>query len=315
MDFTSNAGKNRARHGAFTLIEVLVVVAIIALLISILLPSLRQAREETKIVACQANSKQLANMVALYQADYRGCVPVMFNYHTGPVHNVNVNGKDTVPARTVLLSVALRGYAQDRRKLAQEFDPQRMWSNATKTRYENTRLPDYFMCPFIRGKGDGWIFDGTLMVRGRSGISTEYKMWRWDGRHESYHTWQWPGLIVRNQVPSGETHPNDPVDGRPKYSVMVWNKIKRASGDGGYEFSNPQLPNAHRVWGASDARALKSASLSDLTVLHCAQGQRIDLGRVYHNVGSHRRNGKGGTNVTFADGHIGWVEGTKVGWP
>jgi prepilin-type processing-associated H-X9-DG protein len=250
-------------------------------------------------------------MIALYQADYQGHVPVMFNYHTGPAHNVNVGGVDTVPARTVLLSVALRNYGQ-RRRLTDVFNPQKMWPDDLKKKYESTLLPDYFMCPFIREKGDGWIYNGTVMVKGPIS-SRQYGLWQWDGRHESYHTWQWPNAIVRNKTPGGDIHPNAPKHGTPQYSALVWNKIKMANNDG-YKFDDVRLPNAHRVWSASDARQLNSASLSDVTVLHCAQGMRIDLGYVYHNLGSHRRQ-VGGTNVTFADGHVGWVEGTRVGWP
>jgi prepilin-type N-terminal cleavage/methylation domain-containing protein/prepilin-type processing-associated H-X9-DG protein len=53
-------GDQRWNQPAFTLVELLVVVAIIALLIAILLPALRTAREQAKRVVCQLNLHQIA---------------------------------------------------------------------------------------------------------------------------------------------------------------------------------------------------------------------------------------------------------------
>ncbi|HUU97412.1 MAG TPA: prepilin-type N-terminal cleavage/methylation domain-containing protein [Phycisphaerae bacterium] len=65
----------RRGPAAFTLLELLVVVAVIGLLISILLPSLSSARAQARAAKCLANLHVLGQGLALYAADYRDVLP------------------------------------------------------------------------------------------------------------------------------------------------------------------------------------------------------------------------------------------------
>lgn len=60
---------------AFTLVELLVVVGLIALLIGILMPALRRARESAKAVQCLSNIRQLSSATVMFAQERKGWMP------------------------------------------------------------------------------------------------------------------------------------------------------------------------------------------------------------------------------------------------
>src|SRR5437868_13302142 len=67
--------KRLRKNQGFTLVELLVVIGIIALLISILLPSLSRARETANRVKCGSNLRQIGQGLLLYANENNGNFP------------------------------------------------------------------------------------------------------------------------------------------------------------------------------------------------------------------------------------------------
>lgn len=63
------------KNRAFTLVELLVVIGIIALLISILIPSLSRAKDHAVRVQCMSNQRQLMTAVNMYASENKNYLP------------------------------------------------------------------------------------------------------------------------------------------------------------------------------------------------------------------------------------------------
>ena len=71
----STCGRVASRRCGFTLIELLVVISIVALLIGMLLPALKKAKETARRAHCLSNLRQILNGLHVYANEAEGYFP------------------------------------------------------------------------------------------------------------------------------------------------------------------------------------------------------------------------------------------------
>jgi prepilin-type N-terminal cleavage/methylation domain-containing protein/prepilin-type processing-associated H-X9-DG protein len=84
VSFGARKWETRVFSKAFTLVELLVVIAIIAILAAILFPVFAQAREKAREAVCLSNMRQVGLSVRMYVQDFDEAFPIFHAYNTQP---------------------------------------------------------------------------------------------------------------------------------------------------------------------------------------------------------------------------------------
>ena len=150
------------RKNGFTLIELLVVVAIIAVLVSILLPSLSRARESARRVVCASNLHQISAALYAYSNEHNG--RIWLGEHELPLGSEQPNLIDIR-----ILTEVIKTY---------NLIPQLWWCPSDRGSYYNIYYP-IFMASYLdwaddkafnHSQGDKY----STMRFGRPGCSYSY---------------------------------------------------------------------------------------------------------------------------------------------
>ncbi len=137
---------------AFTLVELLLVIAIIAILVSITIPALGSSRETARRVKCLANLKGIGGGIAGYMNDSKDLLPRVRPLHAS---GGNTNDPSLLDVMVVYLSVNA---------------PER--EDDTNPNSNFTHVSDVFICPSDRiGKDPATNFEPLWRT---SGTSYEY---------------------------------------------------------------------------------------------------------------------------------------------
>jgi prepilin-type N-terminal cleavage/methylation domain-containing protein len=121
---------------AFTLVEVLVVIAIIGVLVAMLLPAVQSARETARRTSCQNNLKQIALAIQIH-LDVRRVYPPSAEFPVGAAISGN-NGSWSIHGRILPYLEEAAAYRRVNLNVA--------WDAQANTGVPTMRIPNY-VCP------------------------------------------------------------------------------------------------------------------------------------------------------------------------
>ncbi len=187
------------RH-IFTLIELLIVIAIIAILAGMLLPALNRAREKVKGTNCMNNQKQIGTFMNLYSADFDDWLP------SGLDNSGKYFGDD--PIAHFRWFDRLVPYIGNRMPYS--------WNGMSYIRCDRLQKDRFliFACPAARiaipqgmlyGDNSAALGDArfpTLFPQRQIGKFKRRRICIWDGAMmTSCYNYGWPGVLSRGRYP------------------------------------------------------------------------------------------------------------------
>jgi prepilin-type N-terminal cleavage/methylation domain-containing protein/prepilin-type processing-associated H-X9-DG protein len=269
-----------APHG-FTLVELLVVIGIIALLMSVLLPALGNARRQARTVQCASAMRQFGQANAIYVNEQKGwCVPV----------KTEANSNTNKPLYGTLSYLAWYHNEPMRRNLGMPFPP------ITQTGAGGTYSTNDWV--------ENWI-DGLLCPE--SAVSRELK------KGTITHSYGW------NRTTLG--HIDDPQNTRKLSAAfnaglfVKISQVRRSSEkiqmlDGNWFYLEGPWMDGGSVASSNSGPAENVASPADWRKKWDVYGDREPNGSISPITVSYRH--KQGANVLFYDGHVSWMPKQEV---
>ena len=156
------------QHRAFTLVELLIVIAIVALLVAMVLPALASAREQARRAVCQSNLRQMGIALGAYASDASGA---FLGPHTHSRPNAMADVVSTTDFRPPWLPYIV--------------DPRALYCPSDLTLFNANRTADAY-------NGPGW-FEGWNSANGCAFVSYAYwPAWTYDGTGGVTTTWANP---------------------------------------------------------------------------------------------------------------------------